>query len=99
MSATKVRSGAHGPNTNNRNPLVRIELDVKSIVADEVPEVGRHVDTTTATEIPSGANRDRALVTARFDAHASIDHGDLAEVAVTTERLHFFDLATGRAIR
>jgi hypothetical protein len=43
--------------------------------------------------------RGQALVTARFDAHAAIDTGDTTEVAVATERLHFFDLKTGKAIR
>jgi multiple sugar transport system ATP-binding protein len=42
---------------------------------------------------------ERALVTARFDAHANPGPGELAEVAVRTERLHYFDLTTGRAIR
>src|SRR5439155_2712640 len=70
-------------------------------VSDEVPEeeVGRDVDATAATEILLAAKSVRALVTARFDAHARVDPDDLAEVAVTTERLHFFDLTTGRAIR
>ena len=56
-------------------------------------------DATAATKILLAAKSDLALVTARFDAHARVDPGDLAEVAVTTERLHFFNLATGRAIR
>jgi multiple sugar transport system ATP-binding protein len=43
--------------------------------------------------------RDVALVTARFDAHANPGPGELAEVAVRTERLHYFDLTTGQAIR
>jgi hypothetical protein len=38
-------------------------------------------------------------VTARFDAHTKVDPGDLTEVAVRVDRLHFFDLKTGQAIR
>jgi multiple sugar transport system ATP-binding protein len=47
-------------------------------------------------------NRDGAapaVVTARYDAHAAIGAGELAELAVATDHLHFFDLETGAAIR
>ena len=69
--------------------LVRIELPVKSATWGETVEYDAAVS----------AGSDNTLVTARFDAHTNVEHGDLVEVAVTTERLHFFDLATGRAIR
>ena len=39
------------------------------------------------------------VIAARFDAHARVLPGDDCEIAVTIERLHFFDLATSRAIR
>ena len=79
--------------------LVQIQLDVKPVVADEVLEVARDVDATAAGEILGLARSDQSLVTARFDAHANVDAGHLVEAAVRIERLHFFDLATGRAIR
>jgi multiple sugar transport system ATP-binding protein len=41
----------------------------------------------------------QATVNARFDAHTRIAPGETVEVAVAAERLHFFDLADGRAIR
>jgi multiple sugar transport system ATP-binding protein len=79
--------------------MVQIQLDVKPVVADALLEVARDVDATAAEEITERAKAERALVTARFDAHAKVDPGDLAEVAVRSEWLHFFDLTTGRAIR
>ncbi len=45
------------------------------------------------------AERDKALVTARFDANSRVAQGDLVELDVATERLHFFDPDTGSAIR
>jgi multiple sugar transport system ATP-binding protein len=66
--------------------LVQIDLDARPVVVDEVPE-------------PDRPSTDRAVVTARFDAHAKVHPGDLVEVAVATERVRFFDLATGLAIR
>jgi multiple sugar transport system ATP-binding protein len=79
--------------------MVQIRLDVKPVVVDQVLEVARDVDATVAGEIVERAKSEQALVTARFDAHARVSPGDLVEVAVRMERLHFFDLTTGRAIR
>ena len=47
----------------------------------------------------SEASPAQAIVTARFDAHAPIAAGENTELAVATDHLHFFDLATGEAIR
>ena len=79
--------------------MVQIQLDVKPVVAGEVLEVAKDVDPTVAEAIVARTRADRALVTARFDSHARVDPGDLADAAVRVERLHFFDLTTGRAIR
>jgi multiple sugar transport system ATP-binding protein len=79
--------------------LVQLELDAKPVVADELLELARHTDATAATEILRESQRGQALVTARFEAHAAVEPGDRAEVAVAAERLHFFDLTTGAAIR
>ncbi len=79
--------------------LVQIQLDVRSVVPDEVLELARDVDATVAAEIIGRAKSDQTLVTARFDAQARIVPGDLTEVAVRVDRLHFFDLETGNAIR
>jgi multiple sugar transport system ATP-binding protein len=68
--------------------LVQIELPVKPFVAD-----------VALSEVVREARSERALVSARFDAHARVDPGDPVEVAVTTERLHFFDPSTGSVIR
>jgi multiple sugar transport system ATP-binding protein len=40
-----------------------------------------------------------AVVTARFGTRMRLEHGDRTEVAVSTDRLLFFDRETGRAIR
>jgi multiple sugar transport system ATP-binding protein len=79
--------------------MVQIQLDVRPVVADAVLEVARDIDATAAEEIMGRTKDDRALVTARFDAHANVDPGDIVEAAVRVEWLHFFDLTTGRAIR
>jgi multiple sugar transport system ATP-binding protein len=79
--------------------LVRIRLAAKPVLADEVLEVARDIDATALTEILSDERAETASITARFAAGSSASPGDLVDVAVATDRLHFFDLTTGRAIR
>jgi multiple sugar transport system ATP-binding protein len=79
--------------------LLQIELDAKPVVAVEVLEVARDSDEAAASEIVREAQSGRALVIARFDAHSAGGPGDPVELAVRTERLQFYDLGTGRAIR
>ena len=79
--------------------LVQVEIDARPVVADEVLEVARDADEAAVSEILRESERGRALVIARFEAHAPLGPGDPAEIAVRTDRLAFFDLDTGRAIR
>ena len=58
--------------------------------------MARDADEAAASESLRESERGRALVTARFEAHTPVAPGDLAELAVRTERLAFFDLETGR---
>jgi multiple sugar transport system ATP-binding protein len=79
--------------------LVQLEIDARPVVADELLELARDTDETAASEILRESASGQAVVTARFDAHARIDADDRVEVAVPTERLRFFDLRSGKAIR
>jgi multiple sugar transport system ATP-binding protein len=79
--------------------LVQIELDARPVIADEVFEIARDVDEAAADDLLHQVSAERALLTARFDSQRKVDAGDLVEVAIAAERLHFFELANGRAIR
>jgi hypothetical protein len=79
--------------------LVQIELGAKPLAAGKALEVAADLHPTAVTEIPRALRSDQTLVTARFDAHANVSPGGLIEIAVTADRLHFFDLTTGRRIR
>jgi multiple sugar transport system ATP-binding protein len=79
--------------------LVQIDVPARAVLADEVIEVAQDVDSTAVSKMLSEADSDHTIVTARFDARAPVVPDDLVEVSVTVDRLHFFDLATGRAIR
>jgi multiple sugar transport system ATP-binding protein len=78
--------------------LVQIELDARPLDAGELLELALEAEGSAAPSL--GRRGDgRAVVTARLDAHVRSAPGELAEVALAGEHLHFFDLATGRAIR
>src|SRR5439155_6264791 len=59
--------------------LVHGELAARAILPHDVLEVAGDTDATAGTETPRAAESDKAVVTARFDAHAGVDPGDLAE--------------------
>jgi multiple sugar transport system ATP-binding protein len=80
--------------------LVQIELDARPAPVDGAAEPSHDDgdgDAVAASPRPSSTGR--ALVTARLDAHVGATPGDLAEVAVATAQMHFFDLKTGQSIR
>jgi multiple sugar transport system ATP-binding protein len=79
--------------------LVQVELDARPLDAGDLVETARDLDVTPADRRPAGTAVGRALVTARLDAHAAVKPGDILEMAIVSEKLHFFDLSTGRAIR
>jgi multiple sugar transport system ATP-binding protein len=67
--------------------------------AEQLVQVELDEAWTLDPEASPGAAPRRAVVTARFDAHSPVRLGDATEVAIATERLQFFDLKTGWAIR
>jgi multiple sugar transport system ATP-binding protein len=79
--------------------LVQIEINAEPLLLGQVQRADRDRDLTSETAVPPAHTGEAAVVNARFDPHVNIDAGELVEVAVVTERLHFFDLENGRAIR
>jgi multiple sugar transport system ATP-binding protein len=68
---------------------VQLEIDARPVADDKLGD---------ATGGAPGAHR-KALITARYAAHAPATAGDRSEVAVSSEHLRFFDVQTGLAIR
>jgi len=79
--------------------FVRVKLPGKPLVVDEILEVAEDIDATAVIGILREAESESSSVVARFSASSSVRPGEHVELAVATDRLHFFDLETGRAIR
>jgi multiple sugar transport system ATP-binding protein len=75
-----------------------LELEAEPVVTDEVLEIAGDVDEAVAQELRAEARQRRTNVVARLDARSRPHSGQALEVAVDVERLHFFDLESGRAI-
>jgi multiple sugar transport system ATP-binding protein len=78
--------------------LVHVEVDAERVHTSEVLEVAGDVDEALLDEIRDEATRRRTPFVARFDARSAVKPGDVVEMPIDTDRLHFFDLASGLAI-
>jgi hypothetical protein len=63
-----------------------------------VIEVAADIDDSTVEDLREEAAKSRTPIICRFDAHSRIRVDDLVEIVLATERLHFFDLATGLSL-
>jgi multiple sugar transport system ATP-binding protein len=76
--------------------MVRIKLRAQPVMADEVLEIAKDIDAAAVSDLYRGADAETALITARFAASSGTDAGDMIDVSVDTDRLHFFDPRTGQ---
>jgi multiple sugar transport system ATP-binding protein len=97
-----------GPRLNGRlvvseplgsETLVHAELDVAPVLSDQVLEVAQDADAAAAAELEAAAAERRAPFRARFAGTVRGRAGEPVAIGVDVERLYFFDLATGAAIR
>jgi multiple sugar transport system ATP-binding protein len=79
--------------------LAYIEIDAEPVLTAEVIEVAADIDAASVDELRADAEKSRTPIVCRFDARSRVRIDDAIEVALSTERLHFFDLSNGLAIR
>jgi multiple sugar transport system ATP-binding protein len=80
--------------------LAHVEITGKRVVTDEVIETATDVDEAMVEEIELGdAHGDQTIFVGRFDAASEVRPGHVVDLAVDTDKLQFFDLETGSAIR
>jgi hypothetical protein len=69
------------------------------VVTDDVLEIAKDVDAAAVERLEELEQEQFVLACARFDSsQRAPDRGDY-EFAVLVDKLHFFDLETGEAIR
>jgi len=79
--------------------IVHFELDAVPVVLEDAMELPEDVPSTELGGYADVKRDHPSRLAARFDAQSKVRVGDVVKVAVSTERLHFFALETGLAIR
>ena len=74
--------------------LVHVDVDAPPIATGDVVDLARAAAAVTSDDLLP----DRTQFVVRFDPAFHARAGDLVEFAVRPEKLHFFDIETGRAI-
>jgi multiple sugar transport system ATP-binding protein len=79
--------------------LVYATVQASPVVTEDVLEIAKDVDAAAVERLEALEEEHFVLACARFDSsEASPERGDY-EFAVVVDRVHFFDLETGQAIR
>jgi multiple sugar transport system ATP-binding protein len=79
--------------------LVHAELAVAPVLSDQVLEVVQDADEGAAAELEAAAADRRTRFRARFAGTHRSEMGAPVSIGVDVDRLYFFDLKTGAAIR
>jgi multiple sugar transport system ATP-binding protein len=78
--------------------IAHVEISGRPVNTEEVKEVAADLDDTALAALEA-EGRDATLpVVARFDESSRARSGHTVEIAVETERVHFFDLDSGVAV-
>ena len=75
--------------------LVHFGLDAQPVVTEDTKELARDAGADDGAQTSKTA---RSVLIARFNPRSRVREGDQVSVALDTERLHVFDLATGESI-
>ena len=78
--------------------MVHFSIDAKRAVTEDVVELARDAGDERAAQAAAEGAGDWTTMIGRFGARTGVREGDVAEVAVDTGSLHFFDPQTGLAI-
>jgi len=76
--------------------MVHLEVDAPPALTEDVRELAQDMDAVAIQSLDGDA--DKTTLVGRFNARSRVREGDVAEVAVDTRSLHFFDPGTGLGI-
>jgi multiple sugar transport system ATP-binding protein len=78
--------------------MAHVNVEARPAVTEDVRELAQDVgDERAVDELASGAPAEATLV-GRFNARSRVLEGEVAEIAVDTRAVHFFDAETGLGI-
>ena len=106
--ASLVRDGANGNRLRGRvvltealgsELLAHVELSGKPVVTDDVLEGAVELEDAMVDDLAQKADEERTTFIGRFDAASDVRPDHVIDMVVDTEKLQFFDLETGNAIR
>jgi multiple sugar transport system ATP-binding protein len=78
--------------------VVHFVVDARPAVTEDVRELAEDLGDERAVEELAEGDQQETTMVGRFAADSGVHEGETAEVAVHTEKLHFFDPETGLAI-
>jgi multiple sugar transport system ATP-binding protein len=76
---------------------VHLKIPAPPVLTEDVLDVARDVDASVAADLSQPSRREARAV-ARFDSDAKVTAGETREVALSADKLRFFDLESGEAI-
>ena len=82
--------------------LVHLKMDATPAITEDVKAIAADAasgDAAAVEDLERQTSEGKAMVVAKFDPRSRVKVGDTVQVAVSTDRLHFFDPATGLAIK
>ncbi|MEZ5244501.1 MAG: sn-glycerol-3-phosphate ABC transporter ATP-binding protein UgpC [Acidimicrobiales bacterium] len=79
--------------------IVHFGIDAVPVVSEDALDLPEDVAGTTLGGFDDVRREHPSRIAARFDAHSTAAKGQTVEIAVRTDRLHYFDTESGLAIR
>jgi multiple sugar transport system ATP-binding protein len=78
--------------------LVHLRVAADPVLTDDVLVAARDLDPTVVADLEADRRHHSVTVIARFDPGTGVELGTTQEVAVRVDRLHLFDLITGKRL-
>ena len=98
-AARRIRATIENVEALGFERIVHFEMDAVPVVSEDALDLPEDIRSTTLGGFDDVRRKHPSRVAARFDAHSGVHKGDTTEVAVRTDRLHYFDPESGLAIR
>jgi multiple sugar transport system ATP-binding protein len=78
--------------------MAHFTIDAPPALTEDVKELAQDVGDERAVREAAEGSKEHTTIVGRFDSRAEVKEGEIAEVAVDTRGLHFFDPETGLGI-